>query len=103
MTRRGGHRDPRCSGPYRAGSNETCGAGARVSTDSRPNGPPMRVSARLAYFMMGFFTLGAALFLVGFLTGGPLFSKTVDLIFLGLCVVDALFCLWFAVRAPGRD
>ena len=57
------------------------------------------VATRQAYLWTAFFGFSAVFFLVVFLTGGPPFSKPVDLLSLGMCVVFALS--WLSYAAGG--
>jgi hypothetical protein len=54
------------------------------------------VATRQAYLWTGFFVFSAVFFLVVFLTGGLPFSRPVDLLSLGMCVVFALSWLSYA-------
>jgi hypothetical protein len=60
-------------------------------------------ATRQAYLWAGFFVFSAVFFLVVFLTGGLPFSKPVDLLSLGMCVVFALSWLSYAAGSPGQN
>jgi hypothetical protein len=60
-------------------------------------------ATRQAYLWTGFFVFSAVFFLVVFLTGGLPFSKPVDLLSLGMCVVLALSWLSYAAGGLGQN
>ena len=62
-----------------------------------------KVSTRQAYFFMGFSVLGAVVFLVVFLTGAQPFSKPVDLILLGVFVLNTLIWLYYVAGGYGSE
>ena len=60
------------------------------------------VATRQAYLWTAFFGFSAVFFLVVFLTGGRPFSRPVDLLSLGMCVVFALSWLSYAAGGLGH-
>jgi hypothetical protein len=74
----------------------------RVKTDER-SFRRRDVATRQAYLWTWFFVLSALFFLVVFLTGGLPFSRPIDLLSLGMCVVFALSWLSYAAGSLGQN
>jgi len=62
-----------------------------------------KVSARQAYFCLGFFVFIFAFVLIVLLTGGRPFSEPVLLIILGLCIVNVLFWVIYIASVSNKD